>query len=218
MCWITLSPKHKHHGHHHRHSDGSSVEGLVRISRSTIVDPESYRAERIRVLTPTTISVPTIARQVEKERRLDVHAHLHHHHPHLHPLHMHPHLPHLHPHRYHHHQPIRLHGPGKKRGPPPGPPPPSRCPSKVREPIYRTQIVEPNTREIRETTRIALREVRPERERGRLRRVAGYEVLGRHVPWSWDAVSSVASGRSKGRRERSGSTKFPPFGEAGSWM
>ncbi|KAF2787940.1 hypothetical protein K505DRAFT_119036 [Melanomma pulvis-pyrius CBS 109.77] len=227
MCWITLSPgkgsrKHHHHDHHdhhrHRSERGSSVEEIVRISRSSIERP------RIRVVSPTRIAVDRIeVREFDRgHRHAKVYPHLHHHHPHLHP-HL-PHLPHLHPHHHHHHHhhPIRLHGPGKKRAPPPSPPPPSRCPS--REPIYRTQVVEPepSPREIRETTRVALREVRPERVRGRLRRVAGYEVLGRDVPWSWDAVSSVggASGRRDGSSVGGGrrGLRFPPFGGAGSWL
>jgi hypothetical protein len=63
------------------------------------------------------------------------------------------------------------------------------------EQLYRIQpIYEHRAPEIRETTRIALREVRPVRERVRLRRVAGYEVLGRRVPWSWDCVSGTGTG------------------------
>jgi hypothetical protein len=150
--------------------------------------------------------------------------HLHHrHHHHIHPLHLHP-------------IPRKLHGPGKKRAP--APPPPSRCsplpshsssPSHSREPIYRIQpfpnpstsppyrtiVAEPRpgVDEIRETTRVALRETRP--ERGRLRRVAGYEVLGKEMPWSWDCVSSTAS--SDIRRKRRGRV-FPPYGGPGSWL
>ncbi|KAF2703111.1 hypothetical protein K504DRAFT_184100 [Pleomassaria siparia CBS 279.74] len=251
MCWITLSPskdKHKHHDHdhHHHHHDsrhGSCDEKLVRIRRSTMVDIEDGETERIRVLSPATVRVPSVEvkervrwRERDGERR-HLRPHLHHHHPHMHPhiplphhLHLphghHLHVPHPHhlhlPHGYHHHHHHHLHGHGKKRAPAPYPPPPSRCHSREPpEPIYRTQVVEPSSREIRETTRVALREVRPERERGRLRRVAGYEVLGRDVPWSWDAVSSIASG---GRSRRDGSVvgrgglRFPPFGGAGSWM
>lgn len=71
---------------------------------------------------------------------------------------------------------------------------------------------------------MALREVRPEhRDRGRLRRVAGYEVLGREVPWNWDCVSSsVASGKGEARKSdgvKGGSgLRFPPFAAMDRWM
>lgn len=77
--------------------------------------------------------------------------------------------------------------------------------------MYRTQIVEPALKEVREVkdaTRIALREVKP--ERGRLRRVAGYEVMGKDVPWDWDCVGSVASS--------GGKLRYPPFGGMDRWM
>ncbi|KAF2240724.1 hypothetical protein BU26DRAFT_544717 [Trematosphaeria pertusa] len=200
MCWITLSPAKRHHHHTHHSDPGSSVEELVRIRH----DAYNPRYSKVRIVAPSIV--------VEDDHH---HHHRHHLHPHIHPLHMHP---------IHNHHSVRLHGPGKKRCPPPPPPPPSRNPSRCREPdrepIYRTQIVEPaRTQEVRETTRIALREVRPERrERGRLRRVAGYEVLGREVPWSWDCVSSAASGGgSRGGRSGSG-LRFPPFGGMDRWM
>ena len=229
---------HPHHHHHHeeRSERSSSVEEIVRISRTTMLSPDSP-PQRIRVLTPTTISIP---RNVVREDR-----YRHHHHPHLHlpngrhldiphPHHLHlPHPHHLHlphghhlhlPHGHNHHHHDTLHGPGRKRVAITVPRPPPSSPDPNCEPIYRTQVVEPSSRDIRETTRIALREVRPDRQRGRLRRVAGYEVLGRNVPWSWDAVSSVGSktgdrGSSVGGREgaRKG-LRFPPFGGAGSWM
>lgn len=52
--------------------------------------------------------------------------------------------------------------------------------------------------------------------------MAGYEVLGKTVPWDWDCVSSSVGGggggggrsRSRGRSER----RFPPFGGAEGWM
>ncbi|KAF2649296.1 hypothetical protein K491DRAFT_208544 [Lophiostoma macrostomum CBS 122681] len=218
MCWVTFSSKegkrHHHHPHlhhphlhHHAHPD---TEFLVRTDRTSFeVETEapipttlypSHDYSRVRIVTPT----------------LERHHRQHHH---LHPLHMHP---------------TRLHGHGRKRAQTPRPPPPSRRSSRSRErsrdPIYkiqtvdegalagyRTTVVEPAQHEVRETTRIALRETRPER-RG-LRRVAGYEVLAREVPWSWDCVSSVADSgaRDRGRRGRSG-LRFPPFGSPGSWM
>jgi hypothetical protein len=80
--------------------------------------------------------------------------------------------------------------------------------------------VEPAKIELRETTRVALRELRP--DRGRLRRVAGYEVLGREVPWDWDCVSSAASGIGtwkNGDRKQGGSRlKYPPFGNMDRWL
>ncbi|PSN64582.1 hypothetical protein BS50DRAFT_576023 [Corynespora cassiicola Philippines] len=213
MCWITLTPakaKRKHPDHHHHHSDhGSSVEELVRVRR----DASSSRFSKVRIVIPNS----TISEHPHHHPHLHPHLHTgHHHHPHLHPLHMHP----VHDHHHHHHHRMgKLHGSGRKRCPAPPPPPPSRSPSSCpspKEPIYRTQIVEPRTQEIRETTRIALRQARP--ERGRLRRVAGYEVLGGEVPWSWDCVSSVAgSGTSKGTK-KGGGLNYPPFGSSGSWM
>jgi hypothetical protein len=69
--------------------------------------------------------------------------------------------------------------------------PSSRCSSDAtsKDAIYRIQPIYERAapREIQETTRIALREVRPQRTR--LRRVAGYDILSRQVPWSWDAIS-----------------------------
>ncbi|KAF2639986.1 hypothetical protein P280DRAFT_24393 [Massarina eburnea CBS 473.64] len=227
MCWIALSPKEakKRHGHNRRTSSAheSTVEEVVRIRHGA----RSPRLEKIHIVTPG-ISVS----DEHPHYHHDHHPYIHHHHPHLHPhlhhfhpLHMHP--LHLHPdHPDHHHH--KLHGHGKRRhspAPAPAPPPPSRSPSSCpspREPVYRTQIVEPQMREMQETTRIALREARPERrDRGRLRRVAGYEVLGREVPWSWDCVSSVASeSKRSGRNERKGNggVKFPPFGSMDRWM
>lgn len=46
---------------------------------------------------------------------------------------------------------------------------------------------------------------RPSEAGRRLRRVAGYEVLSRRVPWGWDCVE---------RREG----RYPPFGGAETWM
>ena len=174
MCWITLTPK-RTPSHHHHHpathsAHGSSAEELVKIHHSA----HKSRYSKVRIITPNV----SIAGE---------HHHHHGHHlPHIHPLHMHPTslLPHHHHHHHRPHRPYYLHGPGKKRDPPPPAPPPS-CAS-PREPIYRTQVVEPNTDRVRETTRIALRDARPERRQmGRLRRVAGYELLGREVPWDW---------------------------------
>ncbi|KAF2687753.1 hypothetical protein K458DRAFT_414834 [Lentithecium fluviatile CBS 122367] len=217
MCWITLTPKrtsgrhhHHHHPAHHTHSaHGSSVEELIKVHHSA----HSPRYSKVRIATPSV----SVAGERHHGRHHD-HDHHHPHLPHIHPLHMHPAslLPHRH---YHYYRTHHLHGPGKKRGPPLPAPPPSSCPS-PREPIYRTQIVEPKPREVRETTRIALREVRPEgRQRGRLRRVAGYEVLGREVPWDWDCVSSVPSSGIGGRRAGgSNGLRFPPFGSMDRWM
>ncbi|KAF9733119.1 hypothetical protein PMIN01_08802 [Paraphaeosphaeria minitans] len=205
MCWITLTPKpkpkptqHHHHPHHHHPDDGSSVADLVRVHKKG----DGPRYTKVRIIAP-----------IETEKHHHHLDHHHHHHPQIHPLHMHPlHFP---QHRHHH---WKLHGHGRKRrpAPPTSAPPSSRSPSACpspREPIYRTQIVEPAKTEIRETTRVALREVRP--DRGRLRRVAGYEVLGREVPWDWDCVSSAASGA--GRRGET-KLKYPPFGNTDRWI
>ena len=220
MCWITLNPKRRkhHHNHHRDHDQDPSVEHLIQRNRvsfdvdapiPTTLYPSHHhhQQERIRIVTP-------------EPRHHHPHTHVHHrHHHHIRPLHLHS---------------TKLHGPGKKRAPP-APPPPSREPSRSRRsrsrdalyriqpisvtnPPYRVVIAEPETEEIRETTRIALRESRP-RER-RLRRVAGYEVLGREVPWSWDCVSSVdGRGRETGTGRRGGGgLRYPPFGESEDWM
>ncbi|OAL45086.1 hypothetical protein IQ07DRAFT_233575 [Pyrenochaeta sp. DS3sAY3a] len=236
MCWFTLTPaKGKKQHHHDRHStDSSCVEELVRVRR----DP-SPRFTPLRVKVPGGVSM-----EFEDHHHLHPHSHLHphlnhHHNHHLHPLHLHPlHPIHGHHHHHHHHHglPVRLRGPGRKRCPPPSPPPPSRAPSKCRpaprsrscsparprEPIYHTQIVEPA--QVRESTRVAL--CNPERPRGRLRRVAGYELLGREVPWQWDCVSStVGSSVSGGKwstKKRSskggGGLRYPPFGSMDRWL
>lgn len=84
--------------------------------------------------------------------------------------------------------------------------------------MYRTQIVEPG---VRASTRSALRDVRV---RGRVRRVGGYEVLGKSVPWDWDCVSSTV-GSSGGGEKRRGKGKgkgaglrYPPFGGMARWL
>lgn len=222
MCWFTLTPTKGKKRHHGRHStDSSCVEELVRVHRSP-----SPRFSDVRVKVPSSITV-------ELEHHDHLHPRLHHHHKHhLHPLHLHP----IHGHHDHHHDmpAVRLRGPGRKRCPlPPGAPPPSRDPStcrpcspssspaRPREPIYRTQIVEPAY--VRETTRVALRSVQPERQRSRLRRVAGYEVLGREVPWNWDCVSSTLGSSSAGsgkwtRKRRGGGLRYPPFGTIDRWL
>lgn len=222
MCWFTLAPtKGKRH---HPSSDSSCVEDLVRVHRN----PSRPRFTDIKV------KIPSIS--------VDMSDH-HHNHPHLHPHLQHHHRHHIHPlhlNPFHHHHDhydrttVKLHGSGRRRcSPPPGPPPPTRDTSRCRprprsrshgrsgEPIYRTQIVEPA--EVRETTRVALRSVQPERERGRLRRVAGYEVLGTQVPFDWDCISStVGSGGGGGRwvrkKVKTGGLKYPPFGSMDRWM
>ncbi|KAF5849384.1 hypothetical protein GGP41_006267 [Bipolaris sorokiniana] len=133
-------------------------------------------------------------------------------------------------------------------------PPPSTAPADTsplippsipRDPIYHTQIIQPTSPRarargpgpstVRETTRIALRtstatsnQPQQRRPRNNLRRVAGYQVLGRQVPWDWDCVSSTASnssnagGGTKGKwvRRKSGGAGlvYPPFGDAEKWM
>ncbi|KNG44316.1 hypothetical protein TW65_08667 [Stemphylium lycopersici] len=92
--------------------------------------------------------------------------------------------------------PSRCPPPPSRPAPPPPPPvssPPAAAPpSKPCEPIYHTQIIAPTA--VRETTRAALRRVQTDRAtrtatRNSLRRVAGYQVLGRQVPWDWDCYS-----------------------------
>lgn len=79
---------------------------------------------------------------------------------------------------------------------------------------------------MRATTRTALRDMRFDGVRSRMgmRRVGGYEVLGRDVPWDWDCVSStVGSGRStvpikKKGKKKEGGLKYPPFGGMERWL
>lgn len=230
MCWFTLSPaKAKKHNHARHSSDSSCVEELVRVHRS----PSRHRFTEVKVKVPSSISMDM---SEHHHHHPHLHPHLHHRHRHhLHPLHMHP----LHPHHHGERFIEKLHGHGQRRcSPPPSPPPPTRDPSRCRprsrspapparrpsEPIYRTQIVEPA--EVRETTRVALRSVQPERHRGRLRRVAGYEVLGAQVPFDWDCVSSTVGSssvggkwvRRKGKVGGHGALRYPPFGAVERWM
>jgi hypothetical protein len=240
MCWLTLSPaKAKKRQYDHRSSDSSCVEDLVRVHRS----PSKRRFTEVKVKVPGSVSM-------DMSEHHHHHPHLHplldHHHPHMHPHlphhlrhHIHPlHLHPLHGHHLHHHHHDRtvdrLHGHGRRRSSlPPSPPPPtrdpSRCPPRSQaprprrdsEPIYRTQVVEP--REVRETTRVALRTTESERQRGRLRRVAGYEVLGAQVPFDWDCISSTAGGSIAGgrwvrKKVKSSNLKHPPFGGVEKWM
>ncbi|KAF2134586.1 hypothetical protein P153DRAFT_380403 [Dothidotthia symphoricarpi CBS 119687] len=218
MCWITLTPK----ASKQPSSPPSCVEQIARVHHSPISSP---RLSKVHVkLSSSVVSA-------EQQHHHHLHPHLHHHH--MHPLHLHP----LHgPHHDHNIPIITLHGSGHKRHSslsltPSRPPSRCRPPSPIcppaREPTYRTQIVEPAA--IRAQTIAALREVRPERARGRLRRVAGYEMLGREAPWNWDCVSSSAGSGSKssiggGRwvRKRRGSAggglRYPPFGGSEKWM
>ncbi|KAL6704135.1 hypothetical protein ACN47E_008695 [Coniothyrium glycines] len=241
MCWFTLTPaKGKKRPSHS--SDSSCAEEIVRVRRDS-----SPRFSDVRVKIPGNLTVDMDNDHHHHHHHLHPplrhrHPHLHPHMPHIHPLHLHP--IHGHSHHHHHHsqhESHRLHGHGRKRCPsPPIPPPPTRdpsrhhspprSPSKCRtptqhpEPIYRTQIIEPTS--VRGTTRLALRTVESERPRGRLRRVAGYEVLGREVPWNWDCVSStVGSSTAAGgvrwvrRKGKSASIiKYPPFGGPERWL
>ncbi|KAF2845428.1 hypothetical protein T440DRAFT_277042 [Plenodomus tracheiphilus IPT5] len=231
MCWFTLTPV-KHKKHKRPSSDSSCAEELVRVHHNS-----SPRFSDIKVKLPSSATMELEHQhQHHRPHHPHLHPHLHHHHlPHLHPLHLHPiHDPH--PYRRHEKSSAKLHGQGRKlSSPSPGPPPPSRDPSTCRprsrspssrppascEPIYRTQIVEPAT--VRETTRVALHSMQSGRRQSRLRRVAGYEVLGRELPWQWDCISSTVGSSSvdRGKRTRRngrGGLKYPPFGGLEKWM
>jgi len=248
MCWLTLTPsKGKKSRQGRQSSDSSCVEDLVRVHRNT----SRQRFTDVRVKVPSSLSAEMSDNHHHHPHLHLDHHHRHHLHPlHLNPLHGHHHHHHLNPfHSHHHHlnpfhdhhhhhldREIRLHGNGRRRSSlPPGPPPPTRDPSRCRpsqrsrspaprrpsEPIYRTQIVEPA--QVRETTRTALGSVQPERHRGRLRRVAGYEVLGAQVPFDWDCISSTVDNSSAGgrwvrKKVKSGGLKYPPFASMDRWM
>lgn len=230
MCWFTLTPA-KGGKQHRPSTDSSCAEELVRVHRS----PASPRFSDVRV------KVPNITLEVDEKgghhhAHFDAHLNHHHRHPHLHPLHMHP----IHGHHHHHDlsmsdiTEVRLRGPGRQRTisapcPPPPTREPSRCPPasrpRPRQPTYHTQIVEPttSTTTVRESTRAALRSVQQERTRGALRRVAGYEVLGKQTPWDWDCISSTVGSSASGggrwmRRRRPSGLKYPPFGTMDRWM
>ncbi|KAF1916296.1 hypothetical protein BDU57DRAFT_447609, partial [Ampelomyces quisqualis] len=235
MCWFTLSPAKSKKHHDLRSSDSSCAEEIVRVHRS----PSRHRFTKVKVKVPSTVSME----MSEHHHHLHPHLHAyldHRHRHHLHPLHLHP--LHLHPaHGHHHHHDHldraveRLHGHGRRRcSPPPGPPPtrdPSRCrprprsqsphPPRPCEPVYRTQIVEPSN--VRETTRVALKSTQSEQQRGRLRRVAGYEVLGAQVPFDWDCISSTVGSSAAGgkwvrKKVKSSAMRHPPFGNMERWM
>jgi hypothetical protein len=227
MCWFTLTPAKSKKHPEHRSSDSSCAEQLVRVHSS----PNRPRFTDVKVKLPSSVSMD-MSEHHHRHPHLHLdHHHRHHLHPHLHPLHLHP----IHGHHHHHDTSFSLHGHGKRRcTPPPGPPPTRdsstcrpqprpRSPSshQPREPIYRTQIVEPG--EVRETTRVALRTSHTDRQRGRLRRVAGYEVLGNQVPFDWDCISSTV-GSSKGggrwvrKKAKTSGLKYPPFASMDQWM
>ncbi|CBY01868.1 predicted protein [Plenodomus lingam JN3] len=227
MCWFTLIPANSKKVKRHS-SDSSCAEDLVRVHHKS-----NPRFSNIKIKIPSSISMD---RQNEhRQHNPHVRPHPHHHHlPHIHPLHLHPmHGPHHHHHHHHHEAPAnKLRGPGRKRSAsPPFSPDNTTCPSHSpspstalptpREPVYRTQIIEPTT--VRETTRGALRAMQSDRQQSRLRRVAGYEVLSRDVPWQWDCVSSTVGGSSVGggkwikRKSRRG-LNYPPFGSIERWM
>ena len=227
MCWFTLTPV-KNKKRKRESADSSCAEDLVRVHHKS-----KPRFSDLKVKAPSSVTVDF---EHQHYHHPQFHPLLHHHrhrHP-LHPLHLHP----IHgPHQLHHLHAIpaiELRGPGRKRCAPPAPPPPSRDSSKCRprprapspapcpprEPNYQTRIVEPAT--VRETTRVALRNVQSGRQQNRLRRVAGYEVLGREMPWQWDCVSSttgssVAGGGRWAKRSGRARLPYPPFSTIETW-
>jgi hypothetical protein len=146
-----------------------------------------------------------------------------------------------HPHenyRHHHPRPDTLRGHGTKRAAPPPPPPPSptsgrsvhfrpdlrwpwisdplpRAP-RNEAPTYRTVYASPSTVRRQGDTRSATREALRSRDRrppGRLRRVAGYDVLASEVPWSWECIEEGIKAKRREQRRN-----YPPFGPLSSWM
>ncbi|KAJ4984713.1 hypothetical protein SVAN01_09827 [Stagonosporopsis vannaccii] len=238
MCWISLTPtKTKRKP---TPSDCSSAD-IVRVRHNP-----KRRFSDISIALPSTVTSPTSHHQQHHHGGLHLHPHLPEHlrppaplpHGLLHHHHRHPHLHGLHP--LHLHPVTPLHGAGKKLrfdADSAAPPPPpsslsssspssssssSAAPCRPREPVYRTQIVEPTA--VRASTRSALRHLRA---KGRVRRVGGYEVLGKNVPWDWDCVSSTVGSRSsaggakEGKRKRKGKgarLRYPPFGGMERWL
>ena len=222
MCWFTLTPA-KGKEHHNRSSNSSCAADLVRVHRSV-----SPRYSDINVKIPISVSMDA----EHPHHSHHQHALLHHHH--RHSLHLHPTCHDLH-HLRHAVPVVKLRGPGKRRCPSrPAPPPPTRdplrCPppsgapppSPPHDPVFRTQLVTPQA--VRDTTRMALGTVESNRQQSQLRRVAGYEVLSKQVPWHWDCVSStVQSSGTLGSTLRSkkrsrGASKYPPFGSMDRWL
>ncbi|KAF3034183.1 hypothetical protein E8E11_002669 [Didymella keratinophila] len=245
MCWITLTPTKNKTATNRAASDCSSAE-IVRVRHSP-----KPRFSEVSISLPSTVSTSPPPDQHHHHHRdaLHLHAaqHLRPHAPLPHGVLQHHHRrPHLHPiHPLHLHPLTPLHGHGKQiriePTCPPVPPtrnvsrcrdPPAPCVSasssdagcEKKEPVYRTQIVEPAI--VRAETGRLLREARDVRVRGRMRRVGGYEVLGKSVPWDWDCVSSTvassvvgrADPRKKGKAKRKGGLKYPPFGRMERWM
>ncbi|KAF2198383.1 hypothetical protein GQ43DRAFT_163946 [Delitschia confertaspora ATCC 74209] len=232
MCWINFSPTKKARPPPSHVHSSSSIEEIVRI--------KPRRRRRARIIAPSV----TVCSEPSSISHDDHHNHFHPPHYPVYPHHLQP----SH-HIDHHWHPLRLHGHGVKIAHPlpPPPPPPSPCPEKDREvriqfshetrtarissepqPRYRTVIAtpisvgRPTTSEvIRASTREALREVKVHSgsKGGRLRRVAGYEILSTQVPWSWDCVSSGGENGQKWKpRTRTSHPKYPPFGSPGRWI
>jgi len=207
MCWITFSSTSS------RRKKAPPVP-FHRGPRIITIPPEPemhHRHRHVRIAVPASASLPK-------------HTHKSHH-------------PHEH-HRHHHPRPDTLRGHGIKRAAAPPPPPPSptsgrsvrfspdlRWPRvsdslprgpRREAPTYRTIYASPSVVRRQGDTRSATREALRSQDRrplGRLRRVAGYDVLASEVPWSWDCIEEGTKATKKGQRRN-----YPPFGPSSSWM
>lgn len=235
MCWFTLTPvknKKRKRERERELSDCSYAEELVRVHHG----PKSYFSD-LRVKIPSSITVDL--EHQHHHSQLRPFRRNHHTHP-VHPLHLHP-IHGFHQIHIHGNTPVDHCDSGHKWCSPPVsppiPPPPSRDASEhrprprsrasppvartTREPSFQTRIFEPTT--VRESTRVALRNVQSGRQQSRLRKVAGYEVLSREVPWQWDCVSntsesSVADPKPRARRIRRAGLLYPPFSTLEAWL
>ncbi|KAF2807789.1 uncharacterized protein BDZ99DRAFT_66006 [Mytilinidion resinicola] len=212
MCWITFSSA----SSRKRRATPVPYPSGPRI---ITIPPEPeihHRHQHVRIVVPTTAFPSDHTHK----------SHLHHHRHHLHPR----------------PDTLRGHGIKRATSPPPPPPPsptgksvhfsPDLRSSKLKWPwiadplprapkeettAYRTVYASPPpTRRRESTTRSATRDALGSRDRrspGRLRRVAGYDVLASEVPWSWDCIEEQPRRKRRGDR-----LNYPPFGPSSSWM
>ncbi|KAF2742721.1 hypothetical protein M011DRAFT_260622 [Sporormia fimetaria CBS 119925] len=183
MCWITLPPRGKNKSYRQLADDRDDVNSTVYFRRRERYTGVPSILQLVRPVTrvhymtpafslPPEPRTPTPRYTGRRDEGFRIQT--------IHPLRAHP---------------LKLHGPGKPRldvaVTQPWPREREQKSSPLKEPMYHFQPIaprrEPFVDEIRRTTRVAIKEIKPERKK--LRRVAGYEVLSKQVPWSWDCMS-----------------------------